>query len=289
MYMCKESQLILNELAIQPTGDAACFKVHYWGVAPKLLSNPVHKHSFFEVCYVLDGVGEYTDNGIDYPLHPGIAFCSRPGIEHQIRTGDGLFLVYTAFEVKESASNPAMIKAYQELVENNEVWKQDVEQSPTALLWRSLLIQENGLGNLPSSAISSLAYALLLSFLTLFGNNEKRPVAERHDPNMILKQAKLYILDNLSQPLSLREVASYVSVSERHLSRLFSANIHESFTQFIHKERIRQAAALLMDSDLSIKEIAEATGFSSVHYFSRMFAKEKQQPPGKFRKRLSNL
>ncbi|WP_372663428.1 helix-turn-helix domain-containing protein [Cohnella sp.] len=284
MYLLKESLSRLNEEAISLVGSTASFKVHYWGIYPKLMDNPLHKHSFFEVCYVMDGIGEYTDNGVFYPLAKGTHFCSRPGITHQIRTQEGLFLLYIAFEIDESKSQPSMTENFRELALSQEIWIQEDEECPTALLWKSLLLQEQDIGTLPSAAIPVVAYALLQSFLTLFGKNEKKPAATRHGPNLILSQAKLYILDNLAQPLSLGSIANYLNVSERHLSRLFGEGIHESFTTFIRNERIRKATDLLAHSELTIKEIAEASGFASVHYFTRLFTKEKQLPPGKYRK-----
>jgi AraC-like DNA-binding protein/mannose-6-phosphate isomerase-like protein (cupin superfamily) len=285
VYSYKESQARLNEQAISLSGDTVTFKVHYWGVSPKLTDNPIHKHSFFEVCYVMDGVGEYTDEGIDYPLSKGTHFCSRPGVTHQIRTKEGLFLLFVAFELNESKTQSATIDDFKDLASSQDIWVVGGEHCPTALLWKSLLIEEQGLGSLPNSAIPAVAHALLQSFLTLFGKNKKEPAAFRHGSNIIVKQAKLYIRDNLSRPLSLHNISSILSVSERHLSRLFAGGIGESFSQYVRSERIHQAAHLLMNSELSIKEIAEATGFSSVHYFSRLFMKEKGLPPGKYRKR----
>jgi AraC-like DNA-binding protein len=283
MYLCRESHAMLNELALVSDGSAACFKVHYWGVVAEHFDTPVHKHSFFEVCFVMDGKGEYTDGGIDYPLRSGTHFCSRPGITHQIRSKKGLFLLYVAFELDEKCSQEAMLDRFQFLAANARPCVEDGHDTPTALLWKSLLIQEKESGNLPAAALPPLAYALLLSFLSLFGRDEK--TAHRKNSNTLLEQAKLYIRDNLSQSLSLHEVSGYLHISERHLSRLFSSGIHESFTRFIRQERIRHAAHLLITSERSIKEIAEAAGFSSVHYFTRTFMGEKHLPPGKFRQR----
>jgi len=285
MYLCRESSILLNEQATSLTGPTASFKVHYWGIVPKLMDNPVHKHSFFEVCYVMDGTGEYTDDGVNYLLYKGVHFCSRPGISHQIRTQEGLFLLYVAFELDESNSHPATIDQFRELSLSREIWVQEGDQAPTSLLWRSLLIQEQTSGNLPTAAVSAVSYALLHSFLTLFGKNEKKPAKTTQASNRIVNQAKLYIRDNISQPLSLRSVASFLCVSERHLSRLFAGGIHENFNNYIRSERIRKASELLLYSEHSIKMIAEATGFASVHYFTRMFMKEKKLPPGEFRKK----
>ncbi|NOV01230.1 AraC family transcriptional regulator [Paenibacillus planticolens] len=283
MYLCKETNAMLNEIATVIHGPDACFKIQYWGVNPCMFDNQPHKHSFFEVCYVLGGEGEYTEQGRHYSLRAGTHFCSRPGITHQIRTQKGLFIMYVAFELDESQSGETMRNAFHELSEHAEVYKDDGDQYPTAHLWKSLLIQERQ-GSVPAAAVPSLAYTLLVSFLNLFGKETDKPFVHRKNTNMLLQRAKLYIRDNLSQPLHLGDVAGNLNVSERHLSRLFSEGIHETYTDFIRSERIRQAAHLLLTSELSIKEIAEVTGFSSVHYFTHTFTQEKKLPPGKFRK-----
>lgn len=285
MYLCKETQSILNEQALLLGGAGAAFNIHYWGINPQLFDNPVHGHSFFEVCYVMNGEGEYTDNGIVYPLREGTHFCSKPGVTHQIRTKEGLFLLYVAFELDETRSQDHVIESFRSLAEQGSVCIPAGGEIPTALLWKTLLLQENQKENLPAQAVLSVAHALLFSFLTLFGNHE--PLASsRKDSAVILRQAKLFIRDNLTQPLNLRDIANYMNVSERHLSRLFSAGINENFTNYIREERIRKAAGLLVSSELSIKEIAEVTGFSSVHYFTRVFMKEKELPPGQFRRKF---
>ncbi|WP_171655673.1 AraC family transcriptional regulator [Paenibacillus foliorum] len=275
---------MLNEVVSVIQGSGACFKVHYWGAHLSLSGNIPHKHSFYEICYILGGEGEYSEKDIVYPLCAGTLFFSKPGITHQIRTEKGLNIIFIAFELDETLSEDAMREAYNELAIHGDVIFYDSEDQPTVQLWKSLMIRE-GYGCLPYAAIHSIAYALLVSFPAAFGTLTKSPVIRHKSTHVLMRRAKLYIRDNLSQALQLKDVANYLSVSERHLSRLFSEGIHENFTSFIRSERIRQAAHLLLSSDLPIKEIAEMTGFSSVHYFSRTFLLEKKVPPGRFRQK----
>lgn len=291
MYLSKETTSMLNEIATVLQTSEVSFKVHYWGVNPQLFDNPVHKHSFFEVCYVLSGVGEYMDDGVIYPLQAGMHFCSRPGVTHQIRTQKGLFLLYVAFEIDESLTNEPVREAFERLSETANVCIQKDEQHPTTLLWKALMLQNDEGNNLPAAAVPSVAYALIQSFVTLFGaQGPKQEINnKRKNSNILLQQAKLYIRDNLAGPISLHDVANHLNISERHLSRLFSAGIDESFTEFIRSERVRQASRLLMNSELPIKKIAELTGFSSVHYFTRVFMEDKKLPPGKFRRERNHI
>ncbi|WP_152394160.1 AraC family transcriptional regulator [Paenibacillus guangzhouensis] len=291
MYLHKETQSMLNEIATVLQTSDACFKVHYWGINPQLFDNPVHKHSFFEVCYVLAGVGTYMDDGVEYQLRSGAHFCSRPGVTHQIRTQEGLYLLYVAFELDESLTQGPMREAYEALSEHATVFVQQDEHHPTALLWKSLMLQDGSTGNLPAAAIGTVAYSLILSFLTLFGvhTNVEKVNVQRTNSNRLLQQAKLYIRDNLAGTIGLTDVARYLNVSERHLSRLFSAGIGETFTDFVRHERVRQATRLLLRTELPIKQIAEETGFSSVHYFTRVFMEDKKLPPGRFREMKQNV
>ncbi|MFB9275645.1 helix-turn-helix domain-containing protein [Cohnella cellulosilytica] len=282
-----ETPALLNELAAKvTTGNGAEFKIHYWDVNPRHFSNSVHRHSFFEICYVMEGEGEYSERGNDYSLRPGTHFCSRPGIDHQIRSRDGMYLLYVAFEPDERGSRDEAVEAFQALAGHGETCVyDDGGVMPASLLWKSLLLREDGRGRLSPDALRAVAGALLLSFPGLFGSEAPAPARAAGSADVLLRQAKLYIRDNLARDLSLREIAVNLNVSERHLSRLFSGGIGENFTHYVRSERVRKAAELLAASDLPIKEIAERTGFSSVHYFSRVFLREKRLPPAQFRRK----
>ncbi|WP_165444945.1 helix-turn-helix transcriptional regulator [Gracilibacillus phocaeensis] len=75
-------------------------------------------------------------------------------------------------------------------------------------------------------------------------------------------------------------------MSHRHLSRLFTQHIDVTFTQYVRSEKINKAAILLATTDLPIKIVAQQVGFDTVHYFSSVFKKVMDIPPGEFRSRL---
>ncbi|MFC5653555.1 AraC family transcriptional regulator [Paenibacillus solisilvae] len=285
MYQWVESNRWLNQYALRLKSQGAVFTVHYWGVDECHFSNPVHKHSFFEICYTLSGEGTYQDHGREYPLSPHTLFCSRPGIMHRIQSVKGLQLLFVAFELDEHSSTEQAVSTFQALAETETVCLFGVEQSPAAQLWRSLLRRTDHQSNLPEQVIPELAGALVHSLAAVF--NKERissgPIPRRSS-SALLKQAKLYIVDNLSDgELSLGKVAAHINISPRQLSRLFSDNILESFTEYVRQQRIRQAGELLRHSELSIKEIAELTGFGSVHYFTRTFRSMMQSTPARYR------
>jgi AraC family transcriptional regulator of arabinose operon len=275
----------LNKHAIKLSNKDISFYVHYWGATPSHFDNPVHKHSFFEACYVLDGIGSYIDNEIHYSLANNTMFLSRPGIWHQIKSQTGLFLLFVAFEVIESESSEEGVKLFRHLNNTDQIITTAERYSPAALLWQTLIIQAAHISSFQKQVVSSLACALLSSMHQTFTEQEEQ-LTQHFQPtsSSLLNRAKLYIKDNLSQPLKLKDVAAYLHISDRHLTRLFSNKLGESFSSYIRQMRIQRAAEMLKNSEQPIKLVAEETGFSSVHYFTKVFTSEIGVTPGRYRK-----
>jgi AraC family L-rhamnose operon transcriptional activator RhaR len=93
-----------------------------------------------------------------------------------------------------------------------------------------------------------------------------------------------YIHDNLERPLPLPEIADHVFLSPRHLTRLFKTYAGVSPATYITRARLDRAQGLLLHTDQPIKEIATAVGYEDVHYFTRLFTRHFQRPPGSFRR-----
>ncbi|MEK3890494.1 AraC family transcriptional regulator [Bacillus sp. FSL K6-3431] len=284
----QHADFYLNQHALKLSGDSVSFYIHYWGVTPAHYDNPLHKHSFFEVCYVIDGEGSYSDNGIETPLVSGSLFLSRPGIWHQIKSQTGLFLLFVAFEIIESETSETAINQFRQLANTKSFVTEVNDLFPSILIWKTLLMQSTIINYFQKEIVHTLAYSLLISLHQVFTNDQietEKIIVRRTSPN--LHRAKLYIRDNLSQPLQLNDLACYLHISTRHLSRIFSIELGESFTGYIRKERIKRASELLTSTKRTIKDIADDTGFTSVHYFSRIFKAETGVPPGYFRKNKS--
>ncbi|WP_421155099.1 AraC family transcriptional regulator [Peribacillus simplex] len=281
-------KMALNQYVHRLEHNGASFYVHYWGVMPAHYDNLLHKHSFFEVCFVVDGEGEYIDDDCTYPLQKNTMFFSKPDVLHQIKSESGLSLLYVAFELIESESSDEWIKIMEETKQCPEVIMNLKEDKDTmaALIWKSLLIQATKTEQaFFEEMLKNLAYSLILSLVQTF-------VSHSHNDNQhtfpktassLFNIAKLYIKDNLTQPLKLTDAASHLHISGRHLSRIFVLESGVSYSEFVQNERIQRAATLLKTTDLSIKDISEETGFKNIHYFTRVFTSAMGSSPGRFR------
>ncbi|SEM92334.1 AraC family transcriptional regulator [Lihuaxuella thermophila] len=285
--VCREGEAYLNRYARELMNDEASFQVYYWGANPNHHDNPLHRHSFFEVCYIVDGEGMYVDDGEEHPLKRGTLFLSRPGVIHQIRSQTGLFILFVAFDLLSSKSGETCRNHFLRLREAERMILSHVEEISAVHLWKALLTEAGSRHPIKNEAmIKSMAHSLLLSFLTAFlehGDMQMSPIPQ--SSSILLQRAQLFIRDNLSSPLNLNDVANDLHISGRHLARLFSRELGCTFSQFIRRERIKAATRLLTAGDHTIKEIAEMTGFGSVHYFTRVFSQETRVTPAQYRRR----
>jgi AraC family transcriptional regulator, arabinose operon regulatory protein len=286
------AKIALNELVHHIVQNDASFRVHYWGVMPEHHDNLPHKHSFFEVCYILEGQGFYIDDDCTYPIQKNTMFLSRPDVLHHIESETGLFIIYVGFELIESESNEEWISIMKEAKNCSKVVKDIKDDTVAPLIWKSLLLQaSNNKYTLSQELLTCLAYSLIHSLLQTFvpylNHSNDNPVHKKSSG--VLAQAKLYIEDNLSSPLKITDIASHLHISSRHLSRLFGTELGVSYSEYVQNERVQRAAILLKKTDLSIKDIVEETGFSNVHYFTRVFTSTMRSSPGRFRSLYTKL
>lgn len=107
--------------------------------------------------------------------------------------------------------------------------------------------------------------------------------------NHVVNQAIKFIHLNVNKNISLEDVANYIHISKNHLSFLFSKCLNTSFSEYLNKTRIDLAKTLLMDSSLSILDIAMECGFNSQSYFCSVFKKYENITPKRYRNIKTNI
>lgn len=104
--------------------------------------------------------------------------------------------------------------------------------------------------------------------------------------NPIIKKICAYINQNLSEDISLEQMAEYTNVSSFYLSKLFKEEKGVTFITFITDTRLDKAQKLLKETELSIKEITAQIGYNDQNYFSRIFKNKFGITPSEARKKL---
>lgn len=101
------------------------------------------------------------------------------------------------------------------------------------------------------------------------------------DPIVTAVMAKL--TERSHQRMSLPELAAMAGYSPQHLNRRFRRALGVTPRQYLTRLRMDAAAAMLIESDRPVKDVAAAVGFDDPYYFSRAFRQQFGSSPAQFR------
>ncbi|MGS2717297.1 GlxA family transcriptional regulator [Eionea flava] len=96
-----------------------------------------------------------------------------------------------------------------------------------------------------------------------------------------------WIINNLHEPLPLERIAEQVSLSPRHLARIFKRDTGSTVNEFIIRARLDAARSLLSSSTFSITHIAEKVGLGHSENMRRLFVQYLQTSPRQYRQHFS--
>ena len=97
---------------------------------------------------------------------------------------------------------------------------------------------------------------------------------------------KSYIKNNLSKKITLSDLSWKLHYSTVTLTEHFKKEYDITIMEYVMKKRMEKASRLLINSELSIREISEECGFCDNEYFSRCFKNYYGTSPVAWRKKL---
>lgn len=100
-----------------------------------------------------------------------------------------------------------------------------------------------------------------------------------------VRKALASMQSDLRRTLNLTRLASNVGLTPAHFARLFKNEVGLSPVKFIKQLRMERAKLLLETTDLSIKEIIAAVGFTDESHFRRDFKNRFGLSPAQYRRR----
>lgn len=137
--------------------------------------------------------------------------------------------------------------------------------------------------------LSSLLPLLAEQFL-VHGATAHTPILQQTQiPNRLkVYRIKEYLLEHLTESISIRQLSLLFTINEYQLKKDFKSVFGTSIHNFVIRQRINSASELLLKGQLSIEEIACATGFYDRSHFSKKFKSTTGQTPSGYIKSTQN-
>ncbi len=130
----------------------------------------------------------------------------------------------------------------------------------------------------------------LLSKLEAEGKHRFRQQSNSSNTQLISFNNFLKILEeNYKRPEGVGFYADKLNMSVRNLNLICQSIFDKSVSDIVETRKLIEARQLIMNSDLSISEIAYELGYHEKAYFTRVFTKKTGLTPTDFRNQMSSL
>ena len=99
----------------------------------------------------------------------------------------------------------------------------------------------------------------------------------------IIEKAKQYISEHYGENISLKDIASQVSLSPIYFSAFFKQHTNENFSDYLKKVRLEKALELLVNTDIPITSICTMVGYKNITYFYNLIKLQTGMTPNVYR------
>ena len=107
-------------------------------------------------------------------------------------------------------------------------------------------------------------------------------------PMSDVEKAKSFIAENLSDAVTVRDVADYVGLSPEYFTKLFKQETGLNIKEYILQTKVEAAKEMMSHSDLSVSLVAMELGWSNFSHFTQVFKKFENMTPTEYKNSLTD-
>jgi len=96
-----------------------------------------------------------------------------------------------------------------------------------------------------------------------------------------------YVKENYKKEISLDEVAQIANLTPTSFCRMFKSKTKKNFIEYLNEIRISNACKLLIETDMSVSEIAYECGYKTVSNFNKLFKKNTANTPKEYQNKIA--
>lgn len=286
-YITKEVfEVRSNEYILCDNHNNILIKTFHSKVLPEIRLYNEHHHAECELSLFISGSGIYNVCGKEYVFNPGDMFLFGSNEMHCItQINEELDLLNIHFnprilwERSESLILLRLFSSRNENFENKIPAKDDKLKSIILNLENEMTEQESAYSLQVKYMIFSALTHILRTYDYTYDNGF---LTKNSSVTKKLKEALIYIDENLSEKITLKEIAEIACMTPTYFSSVFKRFNGLSLWDYITIKRVENAIQLLKTTDMTKLEIANKCGFSSASNFYKLFSKITGKTPNDY-------
>lgn len=244
---------------------------------------------FHVAIYLLQGSMEIIEDGIPYRIMPDQVFFLKSGIHHwgnrSFEIGSSWYYAHFYCDAPSSCMEELPRGIYYDERVSLKPSEKDryfitlpklINCEEKTQIKRNFekMIEAHIHGNIPQTSIR-----LWQIFLECAQNAQDDKMS-----NGYAEQIQNYVRQHYIDGFTAAQIQEACGLSYKYAGTLFKEVTGQTIKEYQCTLRLRKAEQLLKETNKSITEIAQLTGFSDVFYFSKIFHRKKGCPPGEYRK-----
>lgn len=250
----------------------------------------VHKHPELELGYITGGSGDYILENRTYRAESGDLFLVCPNEQHCVPTIDSpeltSFNIYlTSYFLWHIVSEYVDYGRLRMLINSADGLEHRLRGLGTQVCEIMELCENTVRAEASRHRIRFLVLRLVVGITSVIpesGDDSQllmSAVTHRDD----IQKAIGFINDNLTEPITLEEIAKSAGMSRSHFSTTFRDATGIPPYEYLLLQRIERAVGMLRDEDMTIIEVAQSCGFRNLANFNKAFRKITNMTPSDYR------
>lgn len=234
----------------------------------------MHWHSCIELEIFLKGTGTQQYGNLMETIHPGDVWLFSTEASHQINLSKGTQNINIAIEpdilhekLRNKLSLPQPLHC-----------TLDEKDMQTFLSKTETLLYEQEHQEVLSRVKATAVINDLLVDVVRKSTSENTPIN-----NPMIREMIDYLQLHHRELSSLTDFAKVFSLTPNYCGHIFKKYLGVSYNDYLNLLKLKSACKALLNTSLSIREIAADSGFSSVEYFYAIFKKFYGLTPAKYR------
>ncbi len=256
-----------------------------------------HRHSFFELVFVLSGTGSQCINKSRFDYHAGHMFLITPEDCHSFEiasTTEFFFLRFNDIYVKDSGLKTDSIRRLEYILQNANhkpgcILKNLTDKNLVRPLVDAIIREKKNHQLYDKELIHQLVNTLIIvvarNIAMYLPDNLMQDIDERAREILQFIQSNIYDPDKLKAG----NISRTFNISEAYLGKFFKKQTQETMQQYISNYKARLIEHRLQYSDKRINEIANEFGFTDESHLNKFLRKHKGRSPRDYRRHLRNL
>ncbi len=114
-----------------------------------------------------------------------------------------------------------------------------------------------------------------------------RELSHGRAPQSDVNTAKRFISDNISEPITVKDVAEHVCLSAEYFTKLFKKETGQNIKEYITLTKVEAAKDMLARADIPVGMVALELGYNNFSHFSQVFKKYEHMSPSEYRSKAT--